>query len=410
MASKVIAFPEAARAGHAGRLLIPSKLRDARKVAQLSQGELGDSIGVSRQAVSAYERGDKSPEPATFQKIAEALKQPVGFFTNPDGPSFGNSSARFYRKFGPETARRNEACAVLGDWFVRTAKYFDDFVNYPPTSIPEYAPQGGATRYSFEEINEIALNVRRDWSLGPGPISNVLALLEAKGVVVCRYEMQGENVEAFSFWNGARPFIFMASEKEAGVRLRYDLAHELGHLILHRWVEQSELEDKTTLKSIEMEADRFAGAFLLPSTSFPNEVYTTKLDAFVPLKGRWKVSIQAMIYRCRDLDIIDPDQALNLYKQISFRKWRKKEPLDDPHLIAIEKPRLLKRAVQLVLESGRRHSDDVLNDLRLSPEWIEAFCGLDEGALKGIVPMAIEALFLHMTSGLTVGHSQDSWK
>lgn len=63
--------------------------------------------------------------------------------------------------------------------------------------------------------------------MGPGPISHVLALLESKGVVVCRYEMQGESVEAFSFWNGERPFVFMASEKEAGARLRYDLAHEL---------------------------------------------------------------------------------------------------------------------------------------------------------------------------------------
>jgi Zn-dependent peptidase ImmA (M78 family) len=104
----------------------------------------------------------------------------------------------------------------------------------------------------------------------------------------------------------------------------YDLAHELGHIVLHRWIEQVDLENKTILKEIEAEADKFAGAFLLPSTSFPNEIYTARLDAFVPLKERWKVSIQAMVYRCRDLDIIDADQALNLYKQISFRRWRKK--------------------------------------------------------------------------------------
>jgi transcriptional regulator with XRE-family HTH domain len=226
----VVQFPgPAARANQAGRLLIPSKLRDARKVARLSQGDLSDRIGVSRQAVSAYERGDKSPEPATFQKIADVLGQSVNFF-----PRFGNHGARFYRKFGPETVRRNEACAVLGDWFVQTAKYFDGFVNYPSPSLPECAPKDAAGRYEFDEINEIALSLRKLWGLGPGPISNVLALLESKGIVVCRYEMQGESVEAFSFWNGARPFVFMASEKEAGVRLRYDLAHELGHLATFR--------------------------------------------------------------------------------------------------------------------------------------------------------------------------------
>jgi len=101
----------------------------------------------------------------------------------------------------------------------------------------------------------------------------------------------------------------------------------------------------------------------------------------VPLKERWKVSIQAMVYRCRDLDLIDGDQALNLYKQISFRRWRKKEPLDDPRKIPIEKPRLLKRAVELVLESGKRHPEDILNELALSKEWIEAFCALQPGTL-----------------------------
>jgi transcriptional regulator with XRE-family HTH domain len=203
--NKVVQFPSpAARASQAGRLLIPSKLRDARKVARLSQVDLSDRIGVSRQAVSAYERGDKSPEPSTFQKISEVLGQPVNFFINPDSARFGSAGARFYRKFGPETLRRNEAAAVLGDWFVQTAKYFDNFVNYPTPALPENAPKNSSGGYDIDEINEIALNLRKLWGLGPGPISNVLALLESKGIIVCRYEMQGENVEAFSFWNGPR--------------------------------------------------------------------------------------------------------------------------------------------------------------------------------------------------------------
>jgi Zn-dependent peptidase ImmA (M78 family) len=147
-------------------------------------------------------------------------------------------------------------------------------------------------------------------------------------------------------------------------------------------MEQSELEEKSVLKAIENEADRFAGAFLLPSSSFPHEVYTTRLDAFIPLKERWRVSIQAMVYRCKDLDLIDSDQALNLYKQISFRKWRKKEPLDDPRRIPIEQPRLLRRAVELVLESGRKHPEDILNELHLSSGWVETFCALEKGTLS----------------------------
>lgn len=218
--------------------------------------------------------------------------------------------------------------------------------------------------------------------LGFGPISNVLALLENKGISVCRYELDGEKVEAFSFWNGARPFIFMASEKECGVRARFDLAHELGHLILHKWVEERELENRDTLKRIEREADRFAGAFLLPQRSFQNEIYTARLDAFIALKRRWRVSIQAMIYRCSDLGLFDSDQVLNLRKQISFRKWRSKEPLDDPSIIPVEQPKLLRRAIELIIQGNRKRPDEIVDDLALNPRLIEAFYGLPERSLR----------------------------
>lgn len=379
--NNVVQFRNHARASQSERLLIPTKLRDARKVARLSQAELGDLVGVTRQSISFYERGDKIPEPPTFQKISEALGQPASFFTSEDCQVFGSSGAQFYRKFGPETARRNDACTVLGSWFVQTARYFDDFVNYPCVHLPECAP-ASEEGYTIDEINEIATDLRRSWGLGYGPISNVLALVESKGVIVCRYEIDGENVEAFSFWNGERPFIFMASDKHAGVRLRYDVAHELGHLVLHKCVEQTELENRDNLRQLESEANKFAGAFLLPANSFPNEIYTTRLDAFLPLKARWKVSIQAMVHRCLDLEVIDADQHLNLYKQISFRKWRKKEPFDDPRNIPLEEPRLLRRAAELVIENGRKHPDEILNELRLSAAWIETFCNLPKGTLN----------------------------
>jgi len=380
--NKIVDFPNAARASQAGRRLIPARLREARKLLRLSQVDLAEKIGVSRQAVSAYERGDKMPDAETFQKIAEILRQPVRFFTKENAPTFGEYSVRFYRKFGADTTRRNEACGVLGDWFVQVARYADDFVNYPSVSVPEAAPSAEDHRYTHEEINDIADGCRSAWGLGLGPISNVLSLLESKGIAVCRYELAGEKVEAFSFWNGSRPFIFMASEKESAVRARFDLAHELGHLILHRWVDEAELEDPKILKKIEAEADLFAGAFLLPRSSFPNEVYTLRLDAFIDLKRRWRTSIQAMVHRCSDLGLANADQSLNLYKQISKRKWRTREPLDDPSVLPIEQPRLLKRAMEMILDSGKKHADEVAGDLGLNRDIIEQLCNLPPNSLK----------------------------
>ena len=264
-------------------------------------------------------------------------------------------------------------CDVLGKWFVQTTRYLYDLVTFPDVNIPSAAPSDG-NRYTEEEIERVAEECRRLWGLGVGPISNVVGLLETKGIVVCRYEVSKQNIEAFSFWNGSRPFIFLASEKDFAVRSRFDAAHELGHLILHRWIGPEELEDLKTLKLIEAEANRFASAFLMPRKSFPNEVYTSRLDAFVELKRRWKVAIQAMVYRCKDLGIFDEFQVTNLYKQISFRKWRKNEPLDDQ--IPLEQPKLLKRAIEAIIGAGKKMGDEIVAQICISAPFVAAFCGL----------------------------------
>ena len=377
--NNVIAFPSAARPS-AGRLFIGARIRDARRAMRMNQVELAAEVGVTRQAISAFELDEKAPDPTTFAAIATALKQPTAYFTEPLTDSLAPSGTRFFRKFGADTARRNDACAVLGEWFVKASSYVGEYVNLPKPDVPQHQPERDG-QYSFDEINEIADTVRRQWNLGSGPLSHVLSLLESKGVIICRYELSGENVEAFSFWSNGRPFIFIASEKEVGVRSRFDLAHELGHLVLHRSVSQDELADKGRLKVVEREANWFAGAFLLPQSTFPNEIYSPRLDSFLPLKARWKVSIQAMIYRCHSLGIFDDDQTLNLRKQISFRKWRTKEPMDNPNTIPLEQPKLLKKAVELLLQHKVKRPDAIVSDVRLRSDLLEEFFNLPKGLL-----------------------------
>lgn len=373
------------RAATTARGLKTSKVRDARLAMRLTQTDLGSKVGVTRQSVSMYESGQMAPEAHVMERIAAELEQPLSYFVDEPPPEFGDSSTRFFRAFGPNTKRRNLACEVFGSWLVKTAKYLDTFVNYPVLDVPLAAPPTNPDgRYTHEEIEAIANDCRKRWGLGLGPISDIVSLLENKGVVVCRHIIQNEMVEAFSFWNGSKAFVFLASEKESAVRARFDAAHELGHLILHRGIGSEDLEDnKENLRAIEHEADMFASAFLLPKDSFLAELFSSRIDAFLPLKRRWKVSIQALVVRCRELDAIDADQYLNLYKTISFRKWRRREPYDDS--LPLEEPKLLQRATQLLLESGEKTVDDVALALQINRRVIERLCNLPEGTLNSKV-------------------------
>lgn len=377
--NNIFQFPGAAHVEETGRLLIPARLTEARLAARLTQTELARRVGVTRQMISNYELGKNNPTPDVMRKIAHELEQPIAYFTKEKRPTFGIRSANFFRKTGADTQRRNNACEVYSEWFSSTAFALDKIANYPKVDFPQFEPEG--ERYTDEEIELYAEQVRKHFGLGLGPISNVVRLLESKGILVCRYTIPDENIEAFSYWSGARPFIFLASEKGSAARARFDASHELGHLCLHKWVGQEEIADPVRLKVIESEADRFAGAFLLPRKQFPNEVYSPRAESFKDLKARWKVSIQAMVYRCKDLSLFDDRQITNIYKQIYYKKWKTNEPLDKgPGALPLEEPLLLKRVAELVFESGRYRIDEMKADLALSDEVLERFTGVSFAA------------------------------
>ncbi|WP_370931740.1 ImmA/IrrE family metallo-endopeptidase [Bartonella sp. DGB1] len=360
--------------------LVPNRLTEARIIARLTQTQLAARINVSRQAISNYEKGNRVPDPETFHKILQELKQPIKFFTNTSYPVFGQQGANFFRKKGVDNKWKNRACAIYASWFTASVKLLEPFLNLPEVKLPSFEPINKvANNYTKEEIEQYAEKLREELGLGLGPISNVMGLLEQMGIFICHLALEKENIDAFSYWSGDRPFIFLASDKKSAVRRRFDATHELAHLCLHTWVTEEELDDPKRLKQIEKEADHFAGAFLLPRRSFLNEIYSTKVESFIHLKSRWKVSIQSMVQRCKQLGIFDEYQILNLQKQISYKKWRTNEPLDSgPGALAFEEPLLLNYVVKKLIKSGKFTFDELINELPLSIEILKQFFNLSE--------------------------------
>src|SRR5438067_455210 len=174
--------------GRSAPRLMPARLREARESKELSMADLGDAIGVTRQAISFYESGEREPEPETLMKIIGVLDQPISFFTTERPRSFGRRGTTFFRSFKSKTKRTNRRCEVLSDWFAQAASFFDEFVNFPAVDLPEIAPPQQSQYYSDDEIEAAAAAVRRHWGLGDGPIADVVGLMESRGVIVARSE------------------------------------------------------------------------------------------------------------------------------------------------------------------------------------------------------------------------------
>lgn len=365
------------------RKYIPARLRQARVSRGLSMAELANELEVTRQAISQYEIGTIEPSEFVLRKYVDTLKYPLDYFKKPMPDFEGNfaSSTIYYRKQKGATVKLKEASEQRLDQFAEIDMYFRNFVDIPGADLPKISMDD----YSEDGINinaeEVAKSLREYWNLGDYPITNLSLLLEKKGFMISTMKNNHKKIDAFSRWykNGV-PYIFYGSDNLSSVRYRFDLAHELGHLIMHSHITEEDMNVPEVYSRIEDEANIFAGAFLLPASSFSSEIYSTSIEHFLMLKKKWKVSISAMIYRIANLNIFSDSQLQYLKNQMTQRKYWHREPYDDT--MEMEKPVILKQALNILLDNNIISKEQFLNDNPYQPEELENMCFLDTGTLN----------------------------
>jgi len=266
------------------------------------------------------------------------------------------------------------------EWAQDISIALEEFVDFPEVNLPirEFkAPE----QISDADIEEAACECRDLWNLGRRAIPDLALAVEGAGVILIREETGIAPIEGLSAWSAAlqRPMVLLSADKANGFRSRFDLAHELGHLVLHKGIDRS--TDPVRYKQMESQAHRFAGAFLLPAEAFAAEVKTpVTLDSLLLLKQRWGVSVAAIIMRLEALGIIDQEAKTLLFKRRSARWGVKSEPGDDAR--APEQPRLLKRTIELLASSGVMPVESVPNHIGLAATDIERLTGLPDGYLS----------------------------
>lgn len=309
---------------------------------------LANACGVSSRAVRSWEKGETAPTERHTQEVAAVLGFPVKFFAGdpPDEIAVGTASFRALTKM---TARQRDRALNAG----RLAFMLDDWITErferPSPNVPDLADT---------EPEIAAETVRAQWGLGVLAAANMVHLLEANGVRVYSLREETNDVDAFSLWRDTTPFVFLNTRKSAE-RSRFDAAHELGHLALHRGHREPHGRER------EREADAFAAAFLMPATSVRAVAPSAPmLEDIVKVRSVWRVSVAALVHRMSALGLLTEWRARHLWVEIGRRGYRREEPRPTA---PFESSLVLTKVAEALREDGMRWSD-VAADLAITAD------------------------------------------
>ncbi|MER8629799.1 XRE family transcriptional regulator [Mesorhizobium opportunistum] len=323
----------------------------ARKRRRLTSRGFAQLLGMSPVTVTRLEGEKNEPSAETVDAIAAVLRFPREFFFGDDIDEVTKDAASF-RSLTTMTARERDAALASGSFAYLLSDYISERFNLPESDLIDLAHE--------RDPAVAARTLREVWGLGEQPISNMIKLLESKGVRVFSLAENTKNVDAFSCWRNDVPYIFLNTFKSAD-RSRLDAAHELAHLVLHRHGGPQQGREA------EIEANSFASSFLMPVADIKSRVPSvSRLDELVGAKKRWGVSTAALAYRLHKLGILSDWQYRTFCIQMNERGYRLKEPNSVPREESV-----VWKAVFTTLWSEKIPKNRIAADLNLPPDELE---------------------------------------
>jgi Zn-dependent peptidase ImmA (M78 family)/DNA-binding XRE family transcriptional regulator len=316
----------------------PQRLSVARLRRGLTKIELASMLDITSRSITAYESGEFMPDQEQLIKLSKVLNFPVNFFFEDNLEEITPDLVSF-RSLSKMTASQRNSALGSGAIALLLNKWIENQFELPKADLPDLG----------QEAPEAAAEIlRRMWELGELPIKNMIHLLESKGVRIFSLSIDTSNVDAFSMWSDETPFIFLNTKKSCE-RSRFDTAHELAHLVLHK---HTGLKAKGQIA--EREADAFASAFLMPRSSIlANALIMATVDQLVRHKIYWTVSVSALAHRLHDLRLVSDWHYRTLSIEIAKRGYRKQEPNESPREIS----QVLAKVFSALREEGVTKAD-----------------------------------------------------
>ncbi len=280
--------------------IVAANLIRYRKSLSLSQEQLAEQAGVTRQSINNYENAKTLPDSKTLSALARVLGVKLDDLLHSQSLCLPNF------RFRPHTTlSKNPQFAAQVLRTLQTYNALEQAVGFPtytPESTPCHQVEGNQKR-----IQAIAALFRHRLGLGDAPIVNLFQSVEEIGLKVIRLLIPIKgffSLSACSETEGA--FVLVNTNNITIERQLFSLAHEIGHLIFHRIeyqetliAEKPEEEDKAR----EQVANYFASHLLVPQAEFERMYAQTK--NIVELKRHFRVSYEVVLYRLSEMEVID---------------------------------------------------------------------------------------------------------
>lgn len=315
------------------------RLKRARKIAGLSMQELADNMEnlISKQALSRYETGVMEPTGKVVLALAAALNVTVDYFFKKDTVALGELS--FRKRIGLPKKEEDAIIEKTTDCVERYLE-LEDILH---SEIKFENPLTQILISSLEDIEQAAQKLRDEWMLGTAPLSNILQLMEEKGIKVFVTKVSGKFDGIATATTSGIPVVVINEASQE--RMRFTAVHELAHLLLNL---------AETIKNDYNETEKychyFASNFLVPKVKFFELLGSKRnyisIDEFLSIKETYGISIRAQVYRAWQLNIINETYRTKWIVFLTKKFGSKGEP---GSYSGIEKPQrfdqLLNRAL-----------------------------------------------------------------
>lgn len=327
--------------------MIGKKLRIARAAAGLSLRDLAARIEgrVTAQAIGKYERDEDMPSSGVLMALARALDVREEYLLSDDQIVLESVD---FRKESKASAKEEAILQAKTVDLLERYIALEELLNLRSADWdqPRSAPYPVA---DFRDAEDAARSVREDWGLGNNPIPKLAEFLEVRGVKILSIDLDDIDGLAAKVRRKDRADarVIVIKKSAWSDRKRFSLAHELGHMVM---APVGKIDE-------EKAAHRFASAFLIPADSLRGEVgasrSTISIQELLALKERFGASMQAIVYRCKDLGIIGQAEFARQFQVFTERGWRK-PPFEEPGRMEpqLEEPRRFERLCYRALAEG----------------------------------------------------------